>query len=35
VPLGTVKTRMAAGMRKMKAALSDAGREEQQPWTRQ
>jgi RNA polymerase sigma factor (sigma-70 family) len=35
VPLGTVKTRMAAGMRKMKAALQDAGREEQQPWTRQ
>ena len=35
VPLGTVKTRMAAGMRKMKAALRDAGREEQQPWTRQ
>ena len=35
VPLGTVKTRMAAGMRKMKVALSDAGREEQQPWTRQ
>ena len=35
VPLGTVKTRMATGMRKMKAALSDAGREEQQPWTRQ
>ena len=34
VPLGTVKTRMAAGMRKMKAALSDAGREEQ-PWTPQ
>ena len=34
VPLGTVKTRMAAGMRKMKAALQDAGREEQ-PWTRQ
>ena len=33
VPLGTVKTRMAAGMRKMKAALRDAGREEQQPWT--
>jgi RNA polymerase sigma factor (sigma-70 family) len=33
VPLGTVKTRMAAGMRKMKEALSDAGREEQQPWT--
>jgi RNA polymerase sigma-70 factor, ECF subfamily len=35
VPLGTVKTRMAAGMRKMKAALRDAGSEEQQPWTRQ
>jgi RNA polymerase sigma-70 factor (ECF subfamily) len=34
VPLGTVKTRMAAGMRKMKASLQDAGREEQ-PWTRQ
>ena len=33
IPLGTVKTRMAAGMRKMKEALSDAGREEQQPWT--
>jgi RNA polymerase sigma-70 factor, ECF subfamily len=35
VPLGTVKTRMAAGMRKMKQALQDAGREEQHPWTRQ
>jgi RNA polymerase sigma factor (sigma-70 family) len=35
VPLGTVKTRMAAGMRKMKTALEDAGREEQQPWTPQ
>lgn len=35
VPLGTVKTRMAAGMRKMKEALSEAGREEQQPWTPQ
>jgi RNA polymerase sigma-70 factor (ECF subfamily) len=34
VPLGTVKTRMAAGMRKMKGSLRDAGREEQ-PWTRQ
>jgi RNA polymerase sigma-70 factor (ECF subfamily) len=34
VPLGTVKTRMAAGMRKMKAALQDAGTEEH-PWTRQ
>jgi RNA polymerase sigma factor (sigma-70 family) len=34
VPLGTVKTRMAAGMRKMKVSLGDAGREEQ-PWTRQ
>jgi RNA polymerase sigma factor (sigma-70 family) len=34
VPLGTVKTRMAAGMRKMKEALQDAGTEEH-PWTRQ
>jgi RNA polymerase sigma factor (sigma-70 family) len=34
VPLGTVKTRMAAGMRKMRAALQDASTEEQ-PWTRQ
>jgi RNA polymerase sigma factor (sigma-70 family) len=34
VPLGTVKTRMAAGMRKMRAALQDAGTEEL-PWTRQ
>jgi len=34
VPLGTVKTRMAAGMRKMKQALQDAGTEEL-PWTRQ
>jgi RNA polymerase sigma factor (sigma-70 family) len=35
VPLGTVKTRMAAGMRKIKEALRDAGQQEQQPWTRQ
>ena len=35
VPLGTVKTRMAAGMRKMKQAFQDAGREEQHPWTHQ
>jgi RNA polymerase sigma factor (sigma-70 family) len=35
VPLGTVKTRMAAGMRKLKEALREAGREEQHPWTRQ
>jgi RNA polymerase sigma factor (sigma-70 family) len=35
VPLGTVKTRMAAGMRKLKEALREAGHEEQQPWTRQ
>ena len=35
VPLGTVKTRMAAGMRKMRQALSDAGHQEQQPWASQ
>ena len=35
VPLGTVKTRMAAGMRKMKEVLQEAGREKQHPWTRQ
>lgn len=34
VPLGTVKTRMAAGMRKLKDALSEPGRKEQRPWTR-
>jgi RNA polymerase sigma factor (sigma-70 family) len=35
VPLGTVKTRMSAGMRKLKDALREPGREEQHPWTRQ
>jgi RNA polymerase sigma factor (sigma-70 family) len=34
IPLGTVKTRMAAGMRKLKDALSEPGREEEQPWSR-
>jgi RNA polymerase sigma factor (sigma-70 family) len=33
VPLGTVKTRMATGMRRLKERLSDTGREEQRPWT--
>jgi RNA polymerase sigma factor (sigma-70 family) len=35
VPLGTVKTRMAAGMRKLKDSLGDAASKEQHPWTRQ
>jgi RNA polymerase sigma factor (sigma-70 family) len=34
VPLGTVKTRMAAGMRRLKDELREAGRQEQFPWTR-
>ena len=33
VPLGTVKTRMAAGVRRLKATLASTGRQEQQPWT--
>jgi RNA polymerase sigma-70 factor, ECF subfamily len=33
-PLGTVKTRMAAGMRRLKDELREAGRQEQFPWTR-
>jgi RNA polymerase sigma factor (sigma-70 family) len=34
IPLGTVKTRMAAGMRRLKDELREAGRQEQFPWTR-
>jgi RNA polymerase sigma factor (sigma-70 family) len=34
VPLATVKTRMAAGMRRLKDELREAGRREQFPWTR-
>jgi RNA polymerase sigma factor (sigma-70 family) len=34
VPLGTVKTRMAAGMRKLREVLRDARQQEQYPWSR-
>jgi RNA polymerase sigma factor (sigma-70 family) len=34
VPLGMVKTRMAAGMRKLKDSLRETGQQEQFPWTR-
>jgi RNA polymerase sigma factor (sigma-70 family) len=34
VPLDTVKTRMAAGMRRLKDELRESGRQEQFPWTR-
>jgi RNA polymerase sigma-70 factor (ECF subfamily) len=34
VPLDTVKTRMAAGMRRLKDDLREAGRQEQFPWIR-
>jgi RNA polymerase sigma factor (sigma-70 family) len=34
VPLGTVKTRMAAGLRKLKDSLRETGQQEQFPWTR-
>jgi len=34
VPLGTVKTRMAAGMRRLRDELREADRQEQFPWTR-
>ncbi|HEX8862129.1 MAG TPA: sigma-70 family RNA polymerase sigma factor [Actinomycetes bacterium] len=33
VPLDTVKARMAAGMRRLKDELREAGRQEQFPWT--
>jgi RNA polymerase sigma factor (sigma-70 family) len=34
VPLGTVKTRMAAGMRKLREVFRDARQQEQHPWSR-
>lgn len=34
VPLATVKTRMAAGMRRLKETLRDAHQQEQYPWSR-
>lgn len=34
IPLDTVKTRMAAGMRRLKDELREAVRQEQFPWTR-
>jgi RNA polymerase sigma factor (sigma-70 family) len=34
VPLATVKTRMAAGMRRLKETLRDAHQREQDPWSR-
>jgi RNA polymerase sigma factor (sigma-70 family) len=34
VPLGTVKTSMAAGMRRLRDELREADRQEQFPWTR-
>jgi RNA polymerase sigma factor (sigma-70 family) len=34
IPAGTVTTRMAAGMRRLKDDLREAGRQEQFPWTR-
>jgi RNA polymerase sigma factor (sigma-70 family) len=33
-PLGTVKSRMAAGMRKLRDSLGEAGHQEQHPWSR-
>jgi RNA polymerase sigma factor (sigma-70 family) len=34
IPIGTVNTRMAAGMRRLRDDLREAGRQEQFPWTR-